>query len=283
MPQQEPGGDEQPDTDEHVVADACREAPEHPGDVGDGEPVPLVDAPEDVWRLSPKKVPPDSTGIVNSPMSPVTPGEFVNEPTLLVDEQDRRHEPGDAGARMLMAKPATMWLTPNVVVTTASSRPPKNPPTTPPSSAPHGPYSQPHQPPNTVPRIIIPSSPMFTVPLRSAYRPPSPHIAIGAAVRMATLIVPLDVRSSLSVIARVIDIASTAASAPHSQSGPGTCKPSRGRGGGAVQLSTRCHGHAAAPAGSGGAIGGGAGQSACGVRVPSLSVSASSALRRTTS
>ena len=43
-------------------------------------------------------------------------------------------------------------------------------------------------------------------------------MAIGAAVRIATLIVPADVRSLLSVIERVIDIASTVASgAPQPQ------------------------------------------------------------------
>ena len=55
-------------------------------------------------------------------------------------------------------------------------------------------------------------------------------MAIGAAVRMATLIVPPDVRSLLSVIARAIDIASTVASAPHSHSGPGMRNPPRAAG-----------------------------------------------------
>ena len=52
-------------------------------------------------------------------------------------------------------------------------------------------------------------------------------MAIGAAVRMATLIVPLDVRSLLSVIERAIDIASTVASAPHSHSGPRNAESAR--------------------------------------------------------
>ena len=105
---------------------------------------------------------------MNSPMSPVTPGELVSEPPCSPTNSVVDMNRAMPGARMLMAKPATMWLTPNVVVTRASSSPPNSPPTAPPSSAPHGPYSQPHQPPNTVPRIIIPSRPMFTVPLRSA-------------------------------------------------------------------------------------------------------------------
>ena len=136
-------------------------------------------------------------------------------------------------------------------------------------------------------------------------------MAIGAAVRMATLIVPADVRSLLSVIERAIDIASTVANAPHSHSGPGMRNPRaalafqpltvatvmepapdcerRGASRGAANSGLRGRGtherrrHTLAPSGSGGAIGGGAGAVGIGVRRAIARVSASSALRRTTS
>ena len=49
-------------------------------------------------------------------------------------------------------------------------------------------------------------------------------------MRIATLIVPADVRSLLSVIERANDIASTVASAPQSHIGPGMVTPRRADG-----------------------------------------------------
>ena len=138
------------------------------------------------------------------------------------------------GAMMLMAKPETMWLTPNVTVARACSRPPRMPPMTPPTIAIHGPHSQPHQPAKTVPMIIMPSRPMFTVPLRSAKRPARPARAIGAAVRTITPNVPGDVRLLLSLMTRDAETTRMPASDadPH-RSDASTGSPGR---------RARCHG-----------------------------------------
>ena len=46
----------------------------------------------------------------------------------------------------------------------------------------------------------MPSRPMFTIPARSAHRPPSPAMPIGTASTTAALSVPLDAMSSAPVI-----------------------------------------------------------------------------------
>ena len=91
------------------------------------------------------------------------------------------------GARMLMATPDTMWSTPKVTVARAWSRPPSAPPRRRRRSAAHGPQCQPAQPANHVPRIIIPSRPMLTMPARSRQRPPRPASRIGAAAPTAAM------------------------------------------------------------------------------------------------
>ena len=136
----------------------------------------------------------------------------VTEPPCAPTNNSLAMNRATPGAIRLMATPATMWLTPNVVVATLITRPPSMPPMMPPSRAIHGPYSQPHQPAKIVPITIMPSRPMLIVPLRSATRPDRPASPIGAAVRSATPIVPLDVRSSLSAQSRAIDITVMAAS-----------------------------------------------------------------------
>ena len=144
---------------------------------------------------------------MNSPIGLDIPGELLIEPpSMPVPASSTNSSPAmnraTPGEMMLMAKPATMWLTPNVAVASASKRPPRIPPMAPPTIAIHGPICQPHQPAKIVPMIIMPSRPMFTVPLRSAQRPASPAIAIGAAVRNITPNVPGDVRSLLSLMTR---------------------------------------------------------------------------------
>ncbi len=57
-----------------------------------------------------------------------------------------------------------------------------------------------------VPMIIMPSRPMFTVPDRSAYRPPMPARAIGIASRKPSPMVPDDVSRSASAITRAVDM-----------------------------------------------------------------------------
>ena len=47
----------------------------------------------------------------------------------------------------------------------------------------HGPSCQAPQAPNQVPKIIIPSMPMLTMPTRSAHRPARPAIRIGIVRR----------------------------------------------------------------------------------------------------
>ena len=82
--------------------------------------------------------------------------------------------------RMLMATPETMWSTPKPTVAMAWSRPPTAPPSMPMMTPCHGPNSMQPQAPKKVPRIIIPSRPMLTMPARSDQRPPSPARAMGS-------------------------------------------------------------------------------------------------------
>ena len=167
----------------------------------------------------PNRSPPDRIGSVKRPIGELMPGELLIDPpsmpapAALTNSRPAMNR-ATPGAMMLMAKPDTMWLTPNVAVARACSRPPRMPPMTPPRIAIHGPPCQPHQPAKIVPMIIMPSRPMFTVPLRSANRPPRPARAIGAAVRTITPNVPADVRFGLSAISRAAEMTSTTVSTP---------------------------------------------------------------------
>ena len=87
-------------------------------------------------------------------------------------------------ATRLITTPDTIWSTRNVIVAIAwmlANNAPATSPTNRPISGPQGwphPISVvkvtvPHDP-VTVPMIIMPSRPMFTMPERSLYRPPSP-------------------------------------------------------------------------------------------------------------
>src|SRR5712691_1586411 len=119
-----------------------------------------------LWR--PKNGPPDRNGNVKWKTVLVTWGDWVALPPVdggyATTERNRAIPP----ARMLMATPETTWSTPNVTVATACRSPPAAPPPAPRSTPQYGPNFQPAQAPNHVPRIIIPSSPMFTTPTRSA-------------------------------------------------------------------------------------------------------------------
>src|SRR6188472_3789598 len=136
--------------------------------------------------FQPKRSPPDRNGTVNAPMLPELPGDVVIAPPCVSTNNSPAMNRAAPGAIRLIATPATMWFTPNVVVA------------------------------KIVPRTIMPSRPMLIVPLRSATRPDKPARPIGAAVRSATPNVPLEVRSSVSdrirVVERMANAPSTAAS-----------------------------------------------------------------------
>jgi hypothetical protein len=114
---------------------------------------------------------------------------------------------------MLIATPETIWSTPKVTVATACIAPPMSPPTSPPITPSHAlPVTYAKSAPNQVPRIIMPSRPMFTTPERSDHRPPSPHKAIGMASVNVAASVPADVMSCAPVTTRTNDMASSARS-----------------------------------------------------------------------
>ena len=129
----------------------------------------------------PNRSPPDRNGIVNLGGEFLLPGELVIDPPGSSANSSPAMNRATPGARMLIAKPLTMWLTPNVTVARACSRPKIKPPTNPPMRPIHQLKYHAHHPANSVPAAIIPSRPMLIVPLRSAYNPPMPHIAIGIA------------------------------------------------------------------------------------------------------
>src|SRR4029079_7467881 len=166
--------------------------------------------------LQPKRSPPDRNGTVNAPTLPELPGDVVIAPPWVSTNSSPAMNRAAPGAIRLIATPATMWFTPNVVVARLITSPPIMPPMIPPRSANHGPYSQPHHPAKIVPRTIMPSRPTLIVPLRSATRPDKPAKPIGAAVRSATPNVTLEVRSDVSdrlpVVATLENGATTAAS-----------------------------------------------------------------------
>src|SRR6056297_2985298 len=180
--------------------------------------------------VHPNSSPPDRNGIVNDPMLPELPGDEVTDPPWVSTNSSLAMNLATPGAIRLMATPATMWLTPKVVVATLISRPPSMPPMMPPSRAIHGPNSHPHQPAKIVPITIMPSRPMLMVPLRSAMRPARPASAIGAAVRSATPKVPLEVRSPLSAMMRAVDMTATPTITMAAAATPmGLLRPSRAR------------------------------------------------------
>src|SRR3954451_20792476 len=188
---------------------------------------------QDAMRLSgsgvfqARKRPPDRYGRVNSPILPDTPGELVSEPPCSPTNSTLAMNRATPGARMLMANPATMWLTPNVTVANPRRSPPSSPPSAPPRTPNQGPCCQANQPPNTVPAVIMPSSPMLTVPLRSDHRPARPAMAIGAATRIATPNVPGEVMSSVLLIHRAMATETTTSRPPHAHSGPGSVDDER--------------------------------------------------------
>src|SRR6185312_8349558 len=114
---------------------------------------------------------------------------------------------------MLIATPETIWSTPKVTVATACIAPPMSPPTSPPTTPSQAlPVTWAKSAPNQVPRIIMPSRPMFTTPERSDHKPPSPHKAIGMASVNVAARVPADVMSCAPVTTRTNDTASRARS-----------------------------------------------------------------------
>jgi hypothetical protein len=127
-----------------------------------------------------------------------TRGDWDTEPPCIPPNTRSDRYRARPGARMLIATPDTIWSTPNWTVAIAWSRPPRAPPTSPATSPHQGePNSSAPHAPHQVPRIIMPSSPMLTMPERSANRPPSPASRIGIAHRSIALDVPLAVSSEV--------------------------------------------------------------------------------------
>src|SRR5512132_2412121 len=75
-------------------------------------------------------------------------------------------------ARMLMATPETMWSTRKVMVAMAWTAAAATPAAMASSSPATGPHLNAPQAPNQVPKIIMPSMPMLTMPERSLNTPP---------------------------------------------------------------------------------------------------------------
>ena len=106
---------------------------------------------------------------------------------------------------MLIATPDTTWSTPNVIVATACTRAPTAPKKIAASNPTHGPCWLPMYPPAQAPIIIMPSSPIFTTPARSANKPPSAAKTIGIESKSAACAVPTLVRSDAPVVIRIIE------------------------------------------------------------------------------
>ena len=104
-----------------------------------------------------------------------------------------------------MATPEMTWLTLYFTTAKACSRPPIEPAMMPSARPVHGPNFHAAHAPNQVPRIIMPSMPMLTMPARSAHRPARPASRMGVVTRSVVSNVPDDVRSVASVMTRVSD------------------------------------------------------------------------------
>src|SRR5215217_9549458 len=92
-------------------------------------------------------------------------------------------------ARMLMATPETMWSTRNVMVATAWRAAAATPAAIAVSSPAAGPHWSAPQAPNQVPKIIMPSMPMLTMPERSLNTPPRVARYKGTNARRAEAMV----------------------------------------------------------------------------------------------
>src|SRR5215212_10158087 len=92
-------------------------------------------------------------------------------------------------ARMLMATPETMWSTRKVMVAMAWRAATSTPAATAVSSPATGPHWSAPQAPNQVPKIIMPSMPMLTMPERSLNTPPRVARYRGTKARMAEAMV----------------------------------------------------------------------------------------------
>src|SRR5919199_2679838 len=92
-------------------------------------------------------------------------------------------------ARMLMATPETMWSTRKVTVARACRAAAATPAATAVSSPASGPHRSAPQAPNQVPKIIMPSMPMLTMPERSLNTPPRVARYRGTKARMAEAMV----------------------------------------------------------------------------------------------
>ncbi len=147
--------------------------------------------------LHPNKSPPETNGRSPCPTES-TRGDWVMPPPERAAKTSPDRNRARAGARMLMATPEMMWSTPKPTVATAWSRPPAAPPAIPMARPHQGPNSSAPQAPNQVPRIIIPSRPIFTTPARSAQIPPRPANRIGMARRRVDSAVPAEIRSVVS-------------------------------------------------------------------------------------
>src|SRR4029450_10520019 len=92
-------------------------------------------------------------------------------------------------ARMLMATPETIWSTRKVIVAMACRAAAATPEVMASSSPTTGPHLYAPQAPNQVPKIIMPSMPMLTMPERSLNTPPRVARYRGTNARMAEAMV----------------------------------------------------------------------------------------------
>ena len=145
----------------------------------------LSNHPSTSGVFHPNRSPPARKGKVNRP-TVGTRGDCVIEPPWFLNflsktsDDMKRAKPGP---RMLIATPEITWSTPNCTVATACSNPPIAPPSAPNTRPHHAPNCRAPQAPNQVPRTIIPSSPMLTMPHRSANSPPRPASRMGTPQR----------------------------------------------------------------------------------------------------
>src|SRR5690606_35965914 len=166
----------------------------------------------------------ESPGTVKLP-SDSTAGDCLAEPPWWPSKASGARERVAPRAGMLIATPETMWLTLQVTVTRACSRPPSAPPRGPTRTRVHGPDGNPAQAPNQVPRIIMPTRAMLTTPARCAHRPPRPARPIGTASWRAldiwlTLVMPL-----APVIRRTIEVSARAPAMTRSSTGSDMRRP----------------------------------------------------------
>ena len=168
------------------------ETPGDAGDVGDEEPILLLEPTEQVGRFPAEQVTARKEG-EREPSDRRNSGRLRDRPTRILEllrEDLRREEPGstrtedvdrNAGDDVIDTElhrgDGMQEAAQGAAECTQHEPPPRTE-----LSAP--------QAPNHVPSTIMPSSPMLTTPARSANRPPSPASRIGTPHRNMARVVP---------------------------------------------------------------------------------------------